>query len=366
MIKRVALILVVFATILGLVFLADVGLLVGLLDTLSASSLALLVGIFIAGAILKGFRWAFYLRSARLNIRWRDGMTSFLAGMSTSPLPGGSWLAPRLAQEHGCVRMRQAAPALFVSFIVDAITVPTLVLILFLATDQSRYSIAIPVIGITLGLVLLAMGRSFRVWSVVAQALSRFRFTRSWLPKERDVQARVQALLRPRVLLGGIAFSVGATILSAAFLLVLVNALTIFSKISLEEAIWVHTVSETAGIAIPIPGGFGVTDSSIAGLLNQSGIGLGRATFLALALRSSEAVFRVFFGTVVLFVRYDQFLLSALDVPRRTRGAYRHACKVPGVRAIFEPLAKHLRPQNRPLTPAPIEGPSSDEISLAD
>ncbi len=365
MLTRVSLILVAFATLVGLLVLADIELLVQVLDALPASSLALLIGVFLAGAVLKGLRWAFYLRSARLDIRWRDGMTTFLAGMSTSPLPGGSWLAPRLAQEHGIARMSQAAPALFVSFIVDAITLPTMILALFIITDQSRYSFAIPVVGIAIGLVLLAMGRSTRVWNIVARVLDRSRFTRRWLPQERDVQMRVQALMSPRVLLGGAAFSLGATILSAAFLYGLVSALT-FRGISPWEALWIHSVSETAGIAIPIPGGFGVTDSSITGMLTQHNIGLRRATFLALVLRSSDAAFRVAFGTLVLFLRYERFLLNALDLRGRTRGAYRHACRVPGFRMACEPLANAvllhvIQPVAALVESTPVEEPSPSD-----
>jgi uncharacterized membrane protein YbhN (UPF0104 family) len=261
--------------------------------------------------------------------------------------------------------MRQAAPALFVSFIADALTLPLTVLALFVILDQPRYSFAIPAIGIALGLVMLAMGRSTRVWNLVARLLDRTRFTRGWLPKERDIQRRVQALMRPRVLLGGIAFSLGATLLSAAFMMTLVVALT-FRGITPGEALWVHTVSETASIAIPIPGGFGVTDSSIAGLLNQYGIGLQRATFLALVLRSSEAGFRVFFGSLVLFVRYDRFLLNVLDLRGRTRGAYKHACKVPGVRQAFGPVVNALRTRFPRSIATVSDSPPIEKPTLSD
>ena len=366
MIRRVSLILVAFGTLLGLAILADIQLVVRVFDALPATSLAMLIGIFLAVSAVKGLRWAFYLRSARLNIRWRDGMTSFLAGMSTSSLPGGSWLAPRLAQEHGLVRMRQAAPALFVSFIVDAITLPLIVLAIFLMTGQSGYSIAIPVIGIMLGVGLVAMGRSRRVWNMVSRLLNRSRFTRRWLPQERDVQMRVQALMRPRVLLGGIAFSFGATVLSAAFLMTLVVALT-FRGISAGEALWIHSVSETAGVAIPVPGGYGVTDSSITGLLAQHEIGLRRATFLALVLRSSDAIFRVLFGTLVLFLRYDRFLLNALDLRGRTHGAYRHACKVPGIKWTLTPIVEAIRVRlAEPLSVAIDPPPAAEEAPATD
>lgn len=365
MITRITLILVVFATLVGLALLTDFQLLVRALEAMPAPTLALLIGVFLAGAVLKGFRWAFYLRSARLNIRWRDGATSYLAGMSTSPLPGGSWLAPRLAQEHGEVRMRQAAPALFVSFIVDAITVPSLVLALFIITNQPRYSFAIPATGIVLGLVLLAMGRSSRVWSLVARLLDRTRITRRWLPKERDIQMRVQALMRPRVLLGGIAFSLGATIMSAWFLYVIVNGLVIH-HVTVAESLWIHSVSEAASIAIPIPGGFGVTDSSIAGMLAGTGIGLRRATFLALALRSFSTGLRVIFGSIVLFVRYDQFLLNALDIRSRSRKAYRRASTVPGLKQTLAPLVTAIQLRLSPPIATIIDPPKVKEASGGD
>jgi hypothetical protein len=364
MIKRVSLILVAFATLAGLAYVANFELLVRVLDALPPQTLALLIGVFLLGAILKGFRWAFYLRCARLDIRWRDGMTTYLAAMTTTPLPGGSWLAPRLAQEHGDIRMRQAAPSLFVGFIIDAITVPVLVLLLFIVTDQPRYSAVVPAVGLGLGVVLFAMGRSKLIWQLVARLLARSRVTRRWLPQEQDVQLRVQALIRPKVLLGGIAFSIGATLLSAWFLMVVVTALTI-RGVSPFEALWVHSVAETASIALPIPGGF-VTDSSTTGLLTQVNIGLQRATFLALILRSMSIVFRLVFGSLMLFLCYEQFLLGVLDLRGRTRSAYRRAITVPGLKQALVPLVSAIqqrlaRPIATIIDSAPIE-----EASIGD
>ncbi|MEZ4570065.1 MAG: hypothetical protein R2849_07010 [Thermomicrobiales bacterium] len=109
-----------------------------------------------------------------------------------------------------------------------------------------------------------------------------------------------------------------------------------------------------------------MTDSSITGLLTQSGIGFRRATFLALVLRSSEAGLRVIFGTITLFVRYDRFLLNALNIRSRTRDAYHHACKVPGIRTALAPIASLLRLSPRSLSPLSADGPSTDDISLSD
>ena len=69
----------------------------------------------IGSEIVKGLRWAFFLRGADLNIRVVDGLTSYLAAQAASALPGGSALAVRMAEEHGGIRRRQAASGLWLA-----------------------------------------------------------------------------------------------------------------------------------------------------------------------------------------------------------------------------------------------------------
>lgn len=337
MARRIALLIIGISALGGLLYFADFELLAAVLATMPAPVLAALVGIFLASSIMKGLRWAFYLRAAHLDIRWRDGLTSYLAAFATSAIPGGSWLAPRLAQEHGKVRMRQAAAALFVSFIGDAIAISSVAFVLFLVTEQPAYRFLVPVAGIAIGIVSIAMGRSSIVWAGVSRILDRWRLTRRLVPKERDIQSRVQVLMRPKVILGGIAFSISTTVLTAAFLLVLVNALT-FRGISVVESLFVLSTAEATAVVIPFTGGFGVTDSSMAGMMTTLAIGLQRATFVALMFRSIELLFKMLLGVMVLFLRYDQFLLNVLDIRARSKDAYNWATCLPGVQHLMKSL----------------------------
>lgn len=328
--RRLALITIATAAVAGLVLFTDFTMLFGIFGVLSPVATGVLIALFLLGAVLKGLRWAFYLRQAYLDIRWRDGLTSYLGALATAAVPGGSWLAPRLAQEHGHIRMRQAAAALFVNFIGDAIALSSVVFALFIFTDQPAYRFAVPAGGLAIGITAIAMGRSILVWTFVHRTLGRWRVTSRLLPKEIELQARIRVLMRPRVIFGGILFSVSTTIVTAAFLYVLVNALT-FRGISGIEGLFVLSVAEATAIVIPITGGFGVTDSSMAGMLTTLGIGFRRATFVALMFRSFELVMKTTLGTTVLLARYDRFLLNALDIRARTRGAFRVAGRVPGL-----------------------------------
>lgn len=263
------------------------------------------------------------VKAGRLDIAWRDGMTSYLAGMAATALPGGSLLAPRLAQEHGTVTMHQATPALFVSAAADALAVSSLALLCTFVTDQERGRVSIPLIGLGFAALLILLGRSARLWGWVSRLLARYRWTRKWLPQEADVQRSIAAMLRLSVVAAGTLLSVVTTLLSIAFLVVLVNGLT-FRGIRPGEAAGIHTMAETIGIVLPLSFGISIKGASLARMLNTLGIGWVRVVYVMLAMRSLNVLARTMLGSVVLAACYRDLLGSALALRRRTRVARHH------------------------------------------
>jgi hypothetical protein len=251
-------------------------------------------------------------------------MTSYLAGMSAGALPGAAWLPPRLAQEHGNIRMREAAAGLFVGFVADMIAISLLAWASMFAMRLEGPRFLLPTAGFVFAGVLIAMGRSERLWYWVDRFLARWRLTRRLLPKEADIHQRVRALMRPSVIARGVGFCIATTTLSTLVLIVLANALT-FRGVSPLEALYVLSASENAAIVIPIPGGIGISDSSMAGLLNSMSIGWVRATFVVLTVRSVDLLFKTVVGTFFLITCYHRLLASVLRLRRRARTAQRHA-----------------------------------------
>ena len=205
--RRFIVIALIIAGIAAVIHFADFGTSTRAMADMPRRYLALIVFLLTASALMRAIRWSFYLRSAELDISWKDGVTSYLAAMSASALPGGSLLSARLAQEHGQVRMRQATPALFVSYVADAIALSLSALTLSFVTHQPATRFLIPLAGLVLSTVMIAMGRSVRVWRAVDRLLGRIRFTRRWQSKEADVHERVSALVRPGVVARGVLLS---------------------------------------------------------------------------------------------------------------------------------------------------------------
>lgn len=322
--RRIILIVIAIAVLAAAIFYVDFSTLWSALAGLTLTTIVLLVIMLFTGAFVKAIRWAFYLRSAQLEISWRDGMTTYLAGMAAGAIPGGSWLPARLAQEHGTIRMRQAASGLFVGFVADMIALATLAAISIVLMGEPRPRLLIPAAAIMLAVLLIAMGRSERLWYFVDRLLAKTRFTRGLLPKEADIHQKVSAVMRAPVIARGVGFSLIVTTIAVANLYLIVNGLT-FTGISILESYYVHSFSESAATVIPSPGGIGVVDSSTAGLLNALSIGWVRATFIVLTMRSIDLLFKTVFGSVMLLVFYNRLLREVLQVRRRARKVGRHA-----------------------------------------
>ncbi|MDI3339468.1 MAG: lysylphosphatidylglycerol synthase transmembrane domain-containing protein [Sphaerobacter sp.] len=313
--KRTAILIVIVAALVALFLVADLQSLSSAILSMPGEMFAALLGLLVLNELTKGLRWAFFLRRACLDIRVVDGVLSYLAAQAATAIPGGSMLSARLAQEHGHVRMHQAASALVGQAVADVWAISLLAAAAMFLTEQRPAQLLVPGIGVVASLIVFAGVRSPRLRRCGTTVFGRWRRTRRFLALEEDFLAHAAALMRPRTLSIGGLFSASSTILSALILLVITDALT-HRGISPGEAVYVHSLSVATRMVLPVPGGYGVGDASLAGMLNFIGIGLARATFIALAYRSVGVLFRTVVGVLVLVARYPYLLVGPLDAQR--------------------------------------------------
>lgn len=286
------------------------------LDRLSVEIVIALLALLTVNELVKGLRWAWYLRAAHLPIRIVDGLTSYLASQAASALPGGALLSARLAEEHGGgrVRLRHTTPPLLVQGFGDLAAVSLLALAGILLTGQASFQLVAPVTGFVIALLFVSGARSDRLGTFLAGMLERSRATRRLVPVERDAQRTLRTLCTPRALVPGIAASIVSSLVTAAILVLLAEALTL-RGVRPHEAVYVHGMTMLAHFLIPIPNGFGTNELSLIGLLNLIGIGFGRATAIAVTYRALGLGFRTVVGIAVLLVRYHAVLFALRRPP---------------------------------------------------
>jgi putative heme transporter len=314
--RRFIIIALIIAAAIFFYAVADLESMSSAILSMSAESVFILLLLLLANEIVKGLRWAFFLRSSKLDISTFDALTSYLAAQAATALPGGSLLGARLAQEHGNVKMRQATASLVGQTFADAFALSVMATIAIVATSQRNIQLFIPLLTAIGAIFVVQVIRNRRLGDRVLAFLARYRLTRRVVPQGDDFRDYIVVLMQFRILLGGAVYSIGATILSTAILLVLAVSLT-ERGLHPFEALYAHSFSTVARVLVPVPGGYGVSDGSLTGLLNYMGIGLARATFVALAYRTVIMVFRTIFGALVLVARYPHLLVGQLRVPEQ-------------------------------------------------
>jgi putative heme transporter len=313
--KRFIIIALIIAIAVFFYAVADLESMSSAILSMSAEAVFVLLLLLLANEIVKGLRWAFFLRSSGLDISTFDALTSYLAAQAGTALPGGSLLGARLAQEHGNVKMRQATASLVGQSFADAFALSVLATVAIVATSQRNIQLFIPLLTAVGAIVVVQVLRNRALGDRVLAFLGRFRLTRRVVTRGDDFRDYIVVLMNFRTLAGGSIYSLGATILSTAILLVLAVSLT-ERGLHPFEALYAHSFSTVARVLVPVPGGYGVSDGSLTGLLNYLGIGLARATFVALAYRTVIMVFRTIFGALVLVARYPHLLVGQLRVPQ--------------------------------------------------
>jgi putative heme transporter len=312
--RRYIIIAIIIASALFFYYVADLESMSSAILSMSAEAVFILLLLLLINEVIKGLRWGFFLRSSNLDIRMGDALTSYLAAQAATAMPGGSMLGARLAQEHGNVKMRQAAASLVGQMFGDAFGLSVMAALAIIITTQRNIQLVIPALTVMLALIAIKIIRSPTLSAKITRFMSRYRLTQRFSLQEEDFRHHTMVLMRPRVLAGGALFSIAATILSTGILMVITNSLT-ERGVNAGEALYVHSFSTVARVLVPVPGGYGVSDGSLAGLLNYLGIGFARATFVALAYRTVIMLFRTVFGLLVLIARYPHLLVGQLRVP---------------------------------------------------
>lgn len=318
--KRLVIIALIIAVAIFFYAVADLESMSSAILSMSAEAVFILLLLLLANEVVKGLRWAFFLRSSGLDISTWDALMSYLAAQAGTALPGGSLIGARLAQEHGNVKMRQATASLVAQTFADAFALSLMATIAIIATAQRNIQMVIPVLTVAGAILVVHVLRNRPLGDRVIAFLAKYRLTRRFVPQSDDFRDYIVVLMKYPILLAGSIYSFGATVLSTAILLVLTVSLT-ERGLHPFEAFYAHAFSTVARVLVPVPGGYGVSDGSLTGLLNYLGIGLAMSAFVALAYRTVIMVFRTIFGALVLVARYPHLLVGQLRVPQEQPAA---------------------------------------------
>jgi uncharacterized protein (TIRG00374 family) len=247
---------------------------------------------------LRFLKWHFYLRCLGIRTPLGESATIFLAGfvMSITPAKLGEVLKAALLRDRGRATIAESAPVVIAERLTDV-----LALVLLIAVGVFTYQLG-GVVVVVAALLVLAfvalMGSRRLVEKLIGRLPVRIR------PKVSEAYDSMARLVTPRPLAVGVVLSVAAWFAECAGFWIVCRGFPNAPPVSIEIATFIYSLATLAGALSMLPGGLGVTEGSMAGMLQVMVTGFAKAPAVVatLLVRFATLWFAVAIGFVALAV----------------------------------------------------------------
>jgi uncharacterized protein (TIRG00374 family) len=281
-----------------MVLLADIRRTGHLLAGFDSSMLPLLVALPLSNYALRFLKWEFLLRRTGVRIRPGRSAIVFLAGMSMTVSPGklGEVLKSCLLRDREGIPVVLTSPVVLAERITDLLSMLVLAAV-GVALDSSGRSLPALAAGVAACALAIASIRSGRLFGMLTGLLCRMRFFAARREALCSFRTTATALLTPGNLL--VTVPLGVLSWGAEAAVVLAAARAIGFAPDAGAALLAYSVGTIAGAVSMIPGGLGLTELTMGGLLSPS-LGSSGAAAVTIVTRFATLWFAVGIGLAFL------------------------------------------------------------------
>ena len=265
------------------------------LRAVSPLTLAGLLLLVLAGYLVRFGRWHWYLRHLGETVPWQGNLKAFLASFALTATPGkaGESVKAYFLKRSSNVDPARSLAGLFAERFTDVFSVVLVICVGLFSLPQGRW-IVLGIGGVQIaGIALLQRPQWVR--RGVLLPLARWPKARQWVRPVDNMLTDTSALLRPRVLLGGILLGGLPWIGEGIAMYVIFDALGA-EAIALQEAILIHAAATLFGAVTFLPGGLGGHEAASVSLSLLYGATQAQAVVATMLIRLLTLWFAVGLG----------------------------------------------------------------------
>lgn len=241
-------------------------------------------------------RWTILLKNNGISIPYRQSFLVYIASFSMSATPGqlGELIKSQLLKNKFDVPVTKTAPLVIVERLFDLTGAIIVSIIGFWLLNINIY---VPIIASIALILIFLLLKSKKMFNKTLNLIKRVKFASKLADPIAESFDTIQMSLNKKTLVISTIISVCFWILMGISSYFVLRAVGIDS-LEIIKIVSIYSSSIIIGAASFIPGGVGVAESSIAGLLSLSGINLSIAFALGILIR----IFTLWYGVVVGFV----------------------------------------------------------------
>ena len=266
------------------------------ISNFQVSYLPIILSLVTVGWCVLFLRWTILLKNSAISIPHKQSFLIYMASFSMSATPGqlGELIKSQLLKNKFDVPLTKTAPLVIIERLSDLTGAIIVSIIGFWLLNINIY---VPIIAsIVLGLIFLLL-KSKKMFNKSIGLIKKVKFASKLADPIAESFDTIQMSLNKKTLVISITLSVCFWLLIGTSSYFVLRAVGI-DNLEIIGAVSIYSSSIIIGAASFIPGGVGVAEGSIAGLLNLSGINLSVAFALGILIR----IFTLWYGVVAGFV----------------------------------------------------------------
>jgi len=253
------------------------------------------------GYLSRGLRWGRLMRIVGHPVSTRDALYLQLSGQSMALTPGrvGEAFKPWLARDIGGMSMTRGIALVFAERVADLIGVCILSLGGLSAIDGNRWTMVAAMAAVLLG-TLIASSHWFH--ALALRLVKRQTWAREHYCSAETISETIRLALSWRTLAWSVPVSLFAWGVEGLGFALCLNTLG-FDGVSTLTAVSIYAVSTLAGALTFLPGGIGLTEASMAGILIAVGMPPADASAATVITRVTTMWWGVGIGWLVMASR---------------------------------------------------------------
>ena len=254
--------------------------------------------------ISRFLKWDYYLNSIGINIMRKDSLIIFFSGlmMSVTPAKLGEVFKSHLLKELNDTEISQSVPVVFAERATDIIG---LIILGFIGFSAFGYGKEVLVITISFILFAILIIQSKNICLRLIDYIEGMPCVSKYAKNLHTSYESTYTLLNLKNLLIAVSISIISWFFECIALFFVLKGFGV--DVSLLASMFVFSFSTVAGALSMIPGGLGVAEGSMTGLLVMDGVPKTIAVGATLIIRFCTLWFGVIIGVCTLFMFRDRF-----------------------------------------------------------
>jgi|SaaInlStandDraft_2_1057019.scaffolds.fasta_scaffold12263_2 glycosyltransferase 2 family protein len=240
-------------------------------------------------------RWILLLKLLKIQIPFRENMKIYFSGFALAITPGkfGEIIKSQLMKDKFNIPRTTTAPLLFVERLYDLVGA---VIVSFVGISILGFGIYVIFAASIFLVIIFVLISSRNLFTTFISVFGKIKYTSRFLIPLSESYEIIRTTTRGKIIVYASLLSIMYWLIESIGVYFVITSFG-FDSINYFEIVSIYSSSLILGGASLIPGGIGVTEGSLIGLLNHQGIPLATSFVLVVFIR----FFTLWYGVIVGF-----------------------------------------------------------------